>query len=123
MLIEANKSATPSPRYGMIGLDPDFQGWLSLPLFYSSTYYLTPVHLTSMSGSEKSFTEVLSRTSVASLEKVTFDAEEERQAVRRLDYQIVPLMTVFYLLSFLVCSSPLLLLSLSIQSEFRIVQI
>ena len=73
--------------------------------------------------SEKSSTEVLSRTSVASLEKVTFDAEEERQAVRRLDYQIVPLMTVFYLLSFLVCSSPLLLLSLSIQSEFRIVQI
>ena len=76
-----------------------------------------------MSESEKSSTEVLSRTSVASLEKVTFDAEEERQAVRRLDYQIVPLMTVFYLLSFLVCSSAFLLLSLSIQSEFRIVQI
>ena len=73
--------------------------------------------------SEKSSTEVLSRTSVASLEKVTFDAEEERQAVRRLDYQIVPLMTVFYLLSFLVCSSLFLLLSFSIQSEFRIVQI
>ena len=32
------------------------------------------------------------------------DPQLERQAVRKLDYTILPIMTIFYLLSFLVCS-------------------
>lgn len=30
------------------------------------------------------------------------DPEDERKAVRRLDYSVLPIMTMFYLLSFLV---------------------
>ncbi|KAK7683471.1 hypothetical protein QCA50_013305 [Cerrena zonata] len=54
--------------------------------------------------SKKTFqqtSEVFTESSTDSSEKVSFDEVEEKQAVRRLDYQIVPLMTLFYLFSFL----------------------
>lgn len=35
------------------------------------------------------------------------DAQEEKRAVRKLDYALIPLMTMFYLLSFLVRSASL----------------
>ena len=34
------------------------------------------------------------------------DSDLERKAVRKLDYTILPVMTMFYLLSFLVCDPP-----------------
>ncbi|CAL1707479.1 unnamed protein product [Somion occarium] len=45
--------------------------------------------------------KVLSESSFDDSEKLSFDAAEEKAAVRRLDYSILPLVTMFYLLSFL----------------------
>lgn len=63
--------------------------------------------------SHNSSGEEFSESSVDSPDKVTFDAKEEKQVVRRLDYQIVPLMTMFYLLSFLACVEFFALYSIS----------
>ncbi|CAL1707482.1 unnamed protein product [Somion occarium] len=43
----------------------------------------------------------VSSSTISSNEKDTFDPLEEKRAVRMLDYTVLPLMTMFYLLSFL----------------------
>lgn len=75
-----------------------------------------------------SASEPLQVGEVKNMKIIAVDPQEERRIVRKLDYCLIPLMTIFYLLSFLVSLFVppvvvLLLTSRSISLIYRTVRI